>query len=151
MECGCLITRGDISLSEERSFGKGTLNAVVPVMTSSSFAFRSTTGVFAARDLFFAMGFHPRSTIETATWVARVRPFLLQLQSVVDLRQEGMTLLDELPALPVFAKSQILVGLDLRRGVGVVQFDEVECLDRIPAPRHPVGLPPGGPSPPEGW
>src|SRR4030067_1158651 len=76
---------------------------------------------------------HPRR-------VDRDRPFLLQLQSVVDLRQEGMTLLDELPAFPVLAKGQILVGLDLRRGVGVVQFDEVEFLDRILYPRHPVGL-----------
>ncbi len=48
---GCLMTMGDIPLSALRSAGRGTLNTVVPVISSSNF--EEAAGRFTG--FFFAM------------------------------------------------------------------------------------------------
>src|SRR5437773_12256403 len=49
-----------------------------------------------------------------------------------------MALINEPPASAVFAQAEILVGLELTRTVGVVEFDDVEIFKRIADTSHPV-------------
>src|SRR5262249_33718180 len=55
-------------------------------------------------------------------------------------RNGRVAFLDEPAALAVTAEAPVLIGLDLRAGVGVVQLDEAEIADRILDPGHAVGL-----------
>ena len=63
-----------------------------------------------------------------------------QTHAVIHARQKRDAAFDESSALPVLAKPQVLVGLDLRGGVGVVQLDEAQILQRMADPCHLVGL-----------
>ncbi len=76
---------------------------------------------------------------ETAGRIDRQRPGMRKLHPIIDIRHEGMAILDKFPALPVPAKTQVFIGLDLGGGVGVMKLDEVKFFKRIRDPGHPVG------------
>jgi len=63
---------------------------------------------------------------QAAGRIDRGRARVRDREAIVDLLQEGIAVLDEVVPLPVLAQPEVLVGLDLAGGVGVVQLDEVE-------------------------
>src|SRR5271157_1671914 len=52
--------------------------------------------------------------------IHRHRPLVGEVQAVLDILQERMSLLDEIVPLPIPAEPDVLVGLYLRTGVGVM-------------------------------
>src|SRR5574337_1380301 len=77
------------------------------------------------------------------------RPGLLEIKAVVEIGQKRVPLLRPSTTLPVLAEAHILVGLDLGRGIGIVQLDEVQLLDRMGDPGHLVGQLGGHPARPK--
>ena len=57
-----------------------------------------------------------------------------KLQAVIDARHEGFARGGEGPAFAVAAQAQVFVGLDLAGGVGVVQLDEIQLVQRVGMP-----------------
>ena len=76
---------------------------------------------------------------QTAGRVDRASGSFWQLQSVIDARHEGLAGGGKWTALSVAAQSQVFVGLDLAGGVGVVQLDEIQFLQRVLDAGHFVG------------
>src|SRR4030066_106896 len=89
-------------------------------------------------------GDQPSRRIHRTDW------FFGQLQPVVNARHEGLTTGGKPPALPIAAQTHVLVGLDLRRGIGIVQLNEADFLKWVLDTSMLVSLPRGHPPGAEG-